>query len=108
MAERRRRQDWARPPGPPPAPRMEHPGTEHAVPPYTSLQASRPEHKGAAQGGDRISAPRQPPDQTQPTALNINTACRKHTDRPGPRRSPLPSKPQYEPRPDPEVSGKNR
>src|SRR3546814_18198680 len=68
MAERRRRQDWARPPGPPPAPRMEHPGTEHNVPPYTSLQANRPEHRGAAQGGERAFAPRQPADQTPPTA----------------------------------------
>src|SRR3546814_7222107 len=74
MAERRRRQDWARPPGPPPAPRMEHPGTEHNVPPYTSLQANRPEHRGAAQGGERAFAPRQPADQTPPTAQSITTA----------------------------------
>src|SRR3546814_17988272 len=50
------------------APRMEHPGTEHNVPPYTSLQANRPEHRGAAQGGERAFAPRQPADQTPPTA----------------------------------------
>src|SRR3546814_10843768 len=74
MAERRRRQDWARPPAPPPAPRMEHPGTEHNVPPYTSLQANRPEHRGAAQGGERAFAPRQPADQTPPTAQSITTA----------------------------------
>src|SRR3546814_7818706 len=74
MAERRRRQDWARPPGPPPAPRMEHPGPEHDVPPYTSLQANRPEHRGAAQGGERISAPRQPADPTPPAAQSIPTA----------------------------------
>src|SRR3546814_17571155 len=74
MAERRRRQDWARPPGPPPAPRMEHPGPEHDVPPYTSLQANLPEHRGAAQGGERLSAPRQPADPTPTAAQRIPTA----------------------------------
>src|SRR3546814_8874596 len=53
---------------------MEHPGPEHDVPPYTSLQANRPEHRGAAQGGERISAPRQPADPTPPAAQVITTA----------------------------------
>ena len=58
MAETRRRQDWARPPGSPVAPRMGHHGCEPKVPPDTSLQAIGPEPRGAAQDGHSEPRPR--------------------------------------------------
>ena len=56
MAERRRRQDWARPPGSQVAPRMRHHGCEQEVPPDTSLKVIATEPKGAAQDGNSNSS----------------------------------------------------